>query len=343
MNESLWRSLLRSFLSTFAKVTAFILALILGVLLISTIQQTEDEIPNNFDAEILPNADGVRKKASSSAPVILQIDIKGVIGAEGLEQKDIESLLVESRENSLKSDRVKAILLMINTPGGGASDADGIYRALMEYKARYKVPVVAYVDGLCASGGMFVACAADEIVATKMSMIGSIGVITSAFLNVSKTMEKIGVDSLTLYAGKGKDDLNPLRPWKEGEAKNFKEIIEASYKQFVDLVVKHRPQIGRERLVNDFGANIYIAEQAKEYGYIDDLVEGRGEALKKLLTKLSIEDDFYQVIRLDSTNWLAQLLKSESPLFTGKIKHQLFSIDALPERLMNQPLYLYRP
>lgn len=342
MNESLFRTLVRTFFTAFAKVAGFLLAFILIMLAINSFQEGTDSIPNNYDVEILPNAQGVRKEQSKSAPVILQLNIHGVIGAEGLEQKDIESLLVESRENSLKSDRVKAILLSINSPGGGATDADGIYRALLTYKERYKVPVIAYVDGLCASGGMYIACAADEIYASEVSMVGSVGVITSAFLNVSKTMDKIGVESLTLYAGKGKDDLNPLRPWKEGESNNFKEIIEATYKNFVDIVTSHRPALSKEKLVQELGANVYIAEKAKELGYIDGIVSGRDEALKIVLAKLSIEDDYYQVVKLDSTNWINQLFRSESPLLTGKIRHELFAED-VPLRLKNQPLYLYRP
>lgn len=342
MNESLFRTLVRTFLTAFAKVTGFLLAFILIILGISSFQEGTDTISNDYDVEILPNAKGVRKELSKTAPVILQLNVHGTIGADKLEQKDIESLLVESRENSLKTDRVKAILLSINTPGGGATDSDGIYRALMTYKERYKVPVIAYVDGLCASGGMFVACAADEIYATRVSMIGSVGVITSAFLNVSKTMDRYGVESLTLSAGKGKDDLNPLRPWKEGEASNFKEIINATYADFVEIVSAHRPALTKEKLVNEYGANVYIADKAKELGYIDGVVSGRDEALKILLAKLSIEDDFYQVVRLDSTNWINQLFKSESPLFTGKIRHELFD-EEIPLHLKNQPLYLYRP
>lgn len=342
MNESLLSSLVRTFFTAFAKVTGFLLALILIILSISSFQEGADTISNDFDVEILPNAKGVRKELSKSAPVILQLNIHGTIGGERLEQKDIESLLVESRENSLKTDRVKAILLSINTPGGGAADADGIYRALLTYKERYKVPVIAYVDGICASGGMYVACAADEIYASRVSMIGSVGVITSAFLNVSKTMDKFGVESLTLYAGKGKDDLNPLRPWKEGESNNFKEIIDATYANFVDIVTTHRKAISKEKLVQELGANVYIADKAKELGYIDGVVSGRDEALKIVLAKLSIEDDFYQVVRLDSTNWINQLFKSESPLLTGRIRHDLFA-EEIPLRLKNQPLYLYRP
>lgn len=65
-------------------------------------------------------------------------------------------------------------LVYINTPGGTVVDADGIYRALLEYKTKYDVPIYAYIDGLCASGGMYVALAADKIFASDVSLIGSV-------------------------------------------------------------------------------------------------------------------------------------------------------------------------
>lgn len=343
MQESLWRSSLRVLMTSFAKWIGILGALFAILYLFNNLEDSDSEIPNDFTEEILPNAEGVRKKQTSTAPVILQINIHGVIGSEGLEQKDFEKLLVESRENGLKSGRVKALLLHLNTPGGGAADADGMYRALMAYKKRYNVPVYGYIDGICASGGVFVSCAADELYASDVSLIGSVGVITSSFLNLSKTMEKVGIDALTLYAGKGKDDLNPLRPWKEGESNNIKAIIDGTYKNFVSIVSKNRPKLTEEVLTKEIGANIFLANDALKLGFIDGIVDGREEVLKKLLSKLSIEDDFYQVVSLDSTNWYNQLFKSESPLFTGKITHHFLNSDQISKKLYNQPLYLYQP
>lgn len=343
MQESLWRASLRVLLTSFAKWIGILGALVAILYLLNSLDTTDDEIPNDFSEEILPNAEGVRKKQSSTSPVILQINIHGVIGAEGLEQEDFEKLLVESRENGLKDGRVKAILLHLNTPGGGAADADGMYRALMAYKKRYNVPVFGYIDGICASGGVMVSCAAEELYASDVSLVGSVGVITSSFLNFSKTMEKVGVDSLTLYAGKGKDDLNPLRPWKEGESANIKEIIDGTYRNFVAIVSKSRPKLTEAVLTKEIGASIFLAEDALKLGFIDGLSSSREEVLKKLLAKLSIEDDFYQVVSLDSTKWYNQLFKSESPLFTGKITHHFLNSDQIPKKLYNQPLYLYQP
>lgn len=343
MNEPIWKSALRAMLKTFFITIGIGLAVILLLLGLSAIDSTEDSIPSDFTPKILPNHLGVRKKMSKSAPVILQIDIQGLIGALELTQQNVEKLLVESREGTLENDRVKGILLRINSPGGTLTDADGIYQALKEYKTRYGVPVLAYIDGLCASGGMYVACAADEVYANDVSLVGSVGVITSAFMNFSKLMEKVGVDSLTISAGKGKDDLDPLRPWKPGEGKNIEEIIQYYYQSFAELVTKSRPRVGLEALISDYGAQVFPAESAEKIGFIDGIHATRDATLKKLLAKLAITDDYYQVVRLESSNWLNQLFKADSSPLSGKITHQIRLDGQLPENFYHTPLLLYRP
>lgn len=339
MSDSLIRSSLRSFLIAFFAFMGFFFSLLVLGLVFSTYSANDDEVPNDFSPEIQANAKGVRKKLSKTAPVILELDIKGTIGTLELTQRVIENLLIESRENSLKNERVKGILVNINSPGGTVSDADGIYRALLNYKSLYNVPIYAYADGLCASGGMYVACGADKIYASDVSLIGSIGVITPPFVNISQLMEKLGVNALTLYAGKGKDDLNPTRPWTPDEDKNLKSVIDYYYNSFVDIVVKHR-QVTKEALVKDYGANIFPAEQAVKMGLIDGANETRESTLKKLLASISIEDDFYQVISLKSTNWFNQLVNTKCPL---SMKHEIILEGQLPKELLGKPLYLYRP
>lgn len=343
MKESIFTSSIRFFCAAFFCMLGIFFAIILSVVLINAADRSDNTISNDYSVNILPNAEGVRKKQSSSSPVILQLNLHGLIGLEDISQKSIREILIESREGVLKKDRVKAILLNCNTPGGSMTDADGIFQALMEYKKRYNVPVYAYVDGLLASAGVYIACAADKIYSSDISLIGSVGVITPSFVNVSKLMEKVGIDSLTLYAGKGKDDLNPLRPWKADEADNYKEIIDYYYNSFVELVVKHRPKIDRSKLVKELGANIYPAEQALKLGFIDAAGASRESTLKSLLKQIGIEDDYYQVVELESSSWLSQLFKSQSPILNGILKHEVQFGHNLPSELSNQPLYLYRP
>lgn len=342
MQHSFIFSGIKAFFVTFFTIVGICLAVIPLIFLISfLITEVEEEPESHFSLEILSNADGVRKSLSSEDPVILSIPIKGVIGVEDLTKDTIRKMLIESREDILKHNRVKGLFLVIESPGGTVVDADGIYHAIKEYKTKYNVPVYAFVDGLCASGGMYVAACADKIFASEVSLIGSVGVIAPSFLNLTQLMEKIGVQSLTLYAGKGKDDLNPLRPWKPGEEKPLQDIIDFYYNMFLDIVTSNRTRLKKETLVADLGAHVYPAEKATEYGYIDAHGLSRNEALKLLLQKMGIENDKYQVVELTSKTWFNTLFKSKTSLLSGKIQHEFNIAPNLHKDLQGKFLYLY--
>lgn len=345
MRDSIFYSAIRSLFVAFCAIIGICLGFLAIALLVGILSGDTDSsklAPVNTE-EILPNAKGVRTVASSTDPVILQINIDGVIGTEQLNTNTIKQKLVESREGDYKGDRVKAILLYIDSPGGTVTDAAGIFRALLDYKKMYKVPVYAYIDGLCASGGMYIALAADKIYASDVSLVGSVGVIAPTFMNVAKLLEKIGVDTLTLSAGIGKDDLNPLRPWKPDESKNYEEIIEYYYADFVKLVSEYRPLISKEKLISEYGAHVFPAAIALSHGYIDVSGVQLRDALTDLLKQVGIENDEYQFIKLESTNWWKGIFTAQSSMLTGKVKHEISISPAVDLMLQNKYLYLYCP
>lgn len=340
--QSIFSSSLRAFFVTLFGVVGFAFGFVLLLLIISLFSGTATTEPELiYTPTIVANAQGKRKVLSSSAPVILKINIDGIVGTESLNKETIERQLVESREGTLNDDRVKAVLLYVNSPGGSVFDADGIFRAIKTYKEQYKVPVYAYADGLCASGGLYIAAAADQIFASDISMIGSVGVITPPFLNLSQLIDKIGVQALTLYAGKDKDMLNPLRPWKPDESETMQDLINHYYQEFVNLIVTQRP-VDRDKLVNDYGAKVFNSKQAQEYGFINKSDGNLRETIKLLAQKIGIEDDYYQVVELHKA-WYSSFLNSKWTLFQGKIVHEIQLSSDLDPRLNNQLLYLYRP
>lgn len=346
MRESILFASVRSFFLALFGMIGLTLGIIPIIILFSALISSDEgtpEINYTYNTEVLPNAEGSRKVLSTSAPVILKLKIHGVIGSETLNRHTVEKQLIESRERSLKGNRVKAILVQIDSPGGTVTDANGIFHLIKEYKEKYKVPVYAYVDGLCASGGMYAAVAADKIFASSVSLIGSVGVISPAFVNVSQLLDKVGVQALTLYEGKGKDDLNPLRPWRKNEEDNFKELILYYYNQFVNIVSANRPKLDKEKLINDYGAQVFPADQAKERGYIDETGFTLNQTIKLLAQKIGIDDDYYQVIELDNKSWYSSLFSSEFSLLKGQLKHQIVLTPETDPKLMNQFLYLYRP
>lgn len=342
MKESIFYSALRAFFVVLLSVLGFCIALFLIALSISLLSTSVSNEPTNkFSIEILADADGKRKSLGSE-PVILRINLNGIIGLDGLEQEHIRTLLVESQE-LLESNQIKGVLLYMQTPGGTVLDADGIYRAIKNYKKQYKVPVYAYVDGMCASGGMYIAAAADKILASDVSIIGSIGVIAPSLLNVSQLLDKVGVQSLTLYAGKGKDDLNPLRPWKPGEESNFQDLINYYYNDFLNILTSNRPQLDKTKLIKDYGAKVFPAEEAKFLGLIDESGAGIEDAIRQLVKEMKIEDNHYRVVQLYKETWLTELFKSDSHLLQGTIKHQLKLPAEYDPKLLSQFQYMYRP
>jgi protease IV len=283
----------------FLKAVGVVFGIALGVALVMVVFAifvTPQYLPPKAEPLIMPDAQGERM-VSDSAPAVLRIDFHGVIGMGDLTSSKIESLLIDSRSDFLKGERVKAVLLHINTPGGAADDADGIYRALMNYKTKYKIPIYAYVEGLCASGGMYIASAADKIYATPSSVIGSVGVIMGPAFNFSDAMTKIGVSALTLTQGKDKDALNPFRPWKPDEDATLQAVMAALYHRFVAIVAAARPQLTVEKLVNDYGAHVYIAAEAEQLGYIDVAGSDYASALTGLTEQAEMKGE-YQVVQL---------------------------------------------
>ncbi|WP_068470671.1 S49 family peptidase [Candidatus Protochlamydia phocaeensis] len=345
MRESILYSSVRSFMVAFCAMLGIFIALFVIIILFAALSTgtNEDKLTTVNTQEILPNAEGKREVLSSEAPVILQINIDGIIGTEELSAKTIRQQLIESREGDFKNNRVKGVLLYIDSPGGTVTDANGIYNALMEYKQKYKVPVYAYVDGLCASGGMYIALAADKIYASDVSLIGSIGVIAPTFMNLTKLLEKIGVETLTISAGKDKDALNPLRPWKPGEDENYRQVIDYYYQQFVQLVTANRPEISKDKLVKDYGAHIFPAAEAQKYGYIDVSDAHIKDALTGLLKEVGIEGNYYQVIRFENKGWWKNLFSNQASLLTGKVKHEVSVSPTVDLLLQNRFLYLYYP
>ena len=343
MKNSLFYSCIRSFSVTLFTMVGIAVGMIPIIIIISLVGVDKElDIKCHFSPTVVPNANNQRKILPKTAPVILKLNIQGLIGTEHFNMHTVATQLVESRESVLKNNRVKALFLVINTPGGTVVDSDGIYRAIKQYKETYKVPVFAYIDGICASGGMYIAASADRVYASETSLIGSVGVLSPSFFNVSKLIEKIGIDALTLFAGKGKDDMNPLRPWRPGEEESYKAIVNSFYDLFVDIIATNRPNVDKARLIEEYGAHVFPAKEALNIGFIDGIETVHGELLTQLAKQASI-DDTYQVIEMESTDWISSLFKSENALLKGTLKHQIEWNKELPQRMTNQFLYLWQP
>lgn len=343
--DSLFKSMLRSFFKSIGAFLGVFIAIFIGIIMIGISAADNHLSTNTYQSEltskIQPDDEGNVIELSASSPVILQIDIVGTIGLDKLTFEHIYQRLLEAEHGKTK-DRIKAIFLKINTPGGVVIDSDQIYRALMTYKHKHSIPIYAYVDGLCASGGMYIACAADKIFSSPSSLIGSVGVLLPTFFNISQPLEQHGILTKTIIAGKNKDEMNPLRPWSENESQNYQEITDIYYQQFVDIVAANRTEMSKEKLINEYGARIFIAEKAKDLGYIDYADASREQALLALKYEAGIKEK-YQVISFQTQNWYKELFTNKLSFLEGKVEHSFLLPGSLDKNLEGKFLYYYHP
>jgi protease IV len=304
--DSIMKTASRSLVKSFAKVLGLFSGLIVAFILFSMFTN-RDLLPPQSQPTLLPDAHGQRKLLPLNTPAILVLRIDNVIGMGDLTTEKFKQLLLDSRTGLFERDRLKGIMLYINSPGGSAVDSDNIYTMLMNYKQEHKIPVYGFVDGLCASGGMYIASACDKIYSVPTSTIGSVGVRVGPNFNFVGTMEKYGVSSLTFTQGKDKDMLNPFRPWTPQEGQSIQNVIQAMYDRFVNIVSSSRPKLTKELLINQFGANVFIASQAEENGYIDNANASYETTVQDLVKSAGIADgDAYQVIQLNCPHSLVE-------------------------------------
>jgi len=225
--------------------------------------------------------------------------------------------MVESIHQQIRTaqndDAIRAILLEVDSPGGGVTASDEIYAALMDFKAsREDRRILVYIRDLAASGGYYVAAAGDWLLAEPTSIIGSIGVIMQS-LNMKGLSEKIGVRDVTIKSGANKDLLNPFNDVSPEQRALLQEVIDASYERFVGLVQLSRG-LEPEKLRELADGRIFIADQALNHKLIDQIGYW-DDAVTKLAELL--EEDSVRIIRYeaqpDFLGWLSRVQLNLNP------------------------------
>jgi protease IV len=168
-----------------------------------------------------------------------------------------------------RKDKVKAILLRINSPGGTAAAAQSIYHELMRTRKETSIKIVASLGDVAASGGYYIASAADHIVANPSTLTGSIGVIVQT-QNVAPFLDKLGVQSRSVQSGRFKDLLSPFRGATDEDRKIIQGIVSDSYEQFLAAIVAGR-KISLAELRPLADGRIYTGSQAKAVKLVDSL------------------------------------------------------------------------
>jgi len=261
IRESVFSSVIRSFCIAFFSVIGIMVAVFLVLFLFGLGKNSKTIDSTTFDF-IIPETNGRKYTFTSNKPLLLRIDLEGTIGsAGGITTEEVRSILNESKAGPLKGDKVRGILLYMNSPGGGAVTSESIYYAIKDYALAHQIPVYTYVEGLCASGGYLIACATDKIYASNASMIGSVGTLIM-FFNVSDTMSKLGVANWTMSRGLGKTAMSPFQPWAENANSEYIPLLNTNYEQFLSIVTNARPQVTKQQLVEVYGASVFMADKS---------------------------------------------------------------------------------
>lgn len=191
------------------------------------------------------------------------------------------SAFMENLEHVKEDKDVKAIILKVNSPGGGVVESAEIHDKLVEISEETKKPIYVSMGSMAASGGYYISAPADKIYASPETLTGSLGVIMQG-VNYAGLAEKYGVEFVTIKSGEFKDIMSPSREMTEEERNILQTMINNSYEGFVDVIASGRG-LSEEEVRSIADGRIYDGRQAKEIGLIDDFgyFEDVTEAMKK--------------------------------------------------------------
>lgn len=216
--------------------------------------------------------------SGGTGSVVTVVRLHGVIvsGAAGLGRQQLN---IDSVEGPLRraftADGVKAVALSINSPGGSPTQSALIGDRIRQLVAEHEVPVLAFCEDVAASGGYWLACAADEIIATPTSLLGSVGVVSSGF-GLEGLIDKLGVERRLHTQGANKSRLDPFSPEKDDDVAwllGMQESIHAEFKAWV------RERRGAKLVGADdelFTGEVWTGRRAVELGLADSLGTLRG-------------------------------------------------------------------
>ena len=274
--------------SLFTNVLITILICVFGLSLISAAYIIFRPTPKTMaKAESKEVIKTFSKKENFNTPTTALIKIRGVIqetqNSSPWSSGQNPSQIAERIRILAEDKNVHSLLLDINSPGGTVASVQDIYSALNYFKSKGK-PIVALFRDVSASGGYYIATAADKIVAQPGTITGSIGVIMQG-ANFVPLLEKIGVSFKPIKSAKHKDIGSPYREMTEEEEQLLQDMINDTYAQFFAAVKKARPNIPEEKLRIYADGRVWTGSQAKALGLIDEL--GGIEEAKKLLEEMT--------------------------------------------------------
>ena len=262
---------------------------------------------------------------------LLSLFLTSILGLNGKIAKsdkiaiiNIESIITQS-SNTVRQIKkyaddkyIKAIVLRIDSPGGGVAPSQEIHSEILKVRKSSNKIVVTSMGNLAASGGYYIACASDKIVANPGTLTGSIGVIMT-FSNIEELMKKIGLKTEIIKSGEFKDIGSPMREFTEKEKKLLQGVIDDVYDQFVNAVSVGR-SIAVQKVKELSDGRIFTGRQAFEIGLVDKL-GSLEEAIKLAAELVGIEGKPKIVSEKKEKNLLFKLLENKVLSYLPKQLH----------------------
>ena len=215
------------------------------------------------------------RRFRADVPVVPVVRLTGVIGfSTPLRPGLTLASVAKPLDRAFAWPRARAVALLINSPGGSAVQSHLIFQRIRQLSAEKKVPVVAFVEDVAASGGYMIACAADEIFADPSSIVGSIGVIGATF-GFDKLIEKIGIERRIYTSGVNKAMLDPFLPENPDHVARLKAIQEDIHGTFISLVKSRRGAKLKNAEEDLFTGEYWAALKGRELGLVDRIGDMR--------------------------------------------------------------------
>lgn len=284
----------------------------------------------------------------SSRKTILQLELNGVI----LNGKKF----LKNLEKYQDEEKIKAIVISIDSPGGAVGPSQEIYSAIKRSKEEFKKPIICSTSGLMASGAYYAASACDKIVVAPGALVGSIGVIMS-FANLEKLYDWAKISRYSITSGKFKDSGADYRAMRDDERALFQDLINDVFEQFKQAVAEGRKL--KEQVLNEYAdGRVFTGKKAVQLGFadkegtFDDAVKLAAEAaglgsdyklfkipkVKRSIFDLGEEDEKDTINSVAEKSVLSKIFKSESSI-AKEITSQFIRPETFNQPMMIMPGY----
>ncbi|NIK12982.1 signal peptide peptidase SppA [Alkalibacillus almallahensis] len=319
------------------------LAIAIGLLVLSTVAQFTTTVATTDFTDMFQSESEYAEEVIEQGSIDERV---AVVNVEGVIQSGVtggvfsgatynHDRILGMLDHVKESDQFKALVLNVNTPGGGVVESAEIHDRIVDIRGAGK-PVYVSMGNTAASGGYYISAPADKIVAHEATLTGSIGVIMES-INFAELADSLGVDFNTITSGEYKDIMSSSRPMTEDEEEILQTMVDDMYQDFVDVIVEGRDM--DESKVRELGdGRVYTGSQAEENGLVDAL-----GSLDDTIAQMKEEQDLQnaQVVELGASAGFNSIMNGAATSLFGDEMRASKLQEFMRESNSPRAMYLY--